>query len=131
MTTEPISRTADRMWHDVFLPDDVLPIRAMAREAVATHLAPVAREIAQREESVDSFPWSAFKGLAGAGCFAVPFERPYGAGLAHPILQRASSPRRSRTRAPVWPGYTTGNASSMPELCRSRNLTFESKCYRA
>ncbi|MEZ0052616.1 alkylation response protein AidB-like acyl-CoA dehydrogenase [Mycobacterium sp. MAA66] len=86
MDTEPVSRTADRMWHDVFLPDDVQHIRAMAREAVANHLAPVAREIAQREESVESFPWSAFKGLAAAGCFAVPFERPFGAGLAHPML---------------------------------------------
>ncbi|RUP31431.1 MAG: acyl-CoA dehydrogenase [Mycolicibacterium sp.] len=86
MDTEPITRTADRMWHDVFLPDDVQHVRAMARDAVATHLAPVAREIAQREESVDSFPWSAFKGLAGAGCFAVPFEQPFGAGLQHPML---------------------------------------------
>lgn len=86
MDTESITRTADRMWHDVFLPDDVQHVRAMARDAVATHLAPVAREIAQREESVDSFPWSAFKGLAGAGCFAVPFEQPFGAGLRHPML---------------------------------------------
>ena len=86
MDTESITRTADRMWHDVFLPDDVQHVRAMAREAVATHLAPVAREIAQREESVDSFPWSAFTGLAGAGCFAVPFEQPFGAGLRHPML---------------------------------------------
>jgi len=86
MDTESITRTADRMWHDVFLPDDVRHVRAMARDAVATHLAPVAREIAQREESVDSFPWSAFKGLAGAGCFAVPFEQPFGAGLQHPML---------------------------------------------
>ncbi|BBX85313.1 acyl-CoA dehydrogenase family protein [Mycolicibacterium aubagnense] len=86
MATESITRTADRMWHDVFLPDDVQHVRAMARDAVATHLAPVAREIAQREESVDSFPWSAFKGLAGAGCFAVPFEQPFGAGLQHPML---------------------------------------------
>ena len=86
MDTESITRTADRMWHDVFLPDDVQHVRALARDAVATHLAPVAREIAQREESVDSFPWSAFKGLAGAGCFAVPFEQPFGAGLQHPML---------------------------------------------
>ncbi len=86
MDTDPITRTADRMWHDVFLPTDVQHVRAMARDAVATHLAPVAREIAQREESIDSFPWSAFKGLAGAGCFAVPFEQPFGAGLQHPML---------------------------------------------
>jgi alkylation response protein AidB-like acyl-CoA dehydrogenase len=74
------------MWHDVFLPDDVEHVRGMARDAVATHLAPVAREIAQREESVDAFPWTAFKGLAEAGLFAVPFEKPHGAGLAHPML---------------------------------------------
>jgi alkylation response protein AidB-like acyl-CoA dehydrogenase len=84
--TVSLARTADRMWHDVLLPDDVRHVRSMAREAVATHLAPVAREIAQREESIEAFPWTAFKGLAGAGCFAVPFEKPHGAGLAHPML---------------------------------------------
>ncbi|MFE6926038.1 acyl-CoA dehydrogenase family protein [Nocardia sp. NPDC057663] len=86
MTSEPVARTADRMWHDVFLPDDVAHVRSMARAAVATHLAPVAREIAQREESVEAFPWAAFTGLASAGCFAVPFEKPFGAGLSHAML---------------------------------------------
>lgn len=85
MNSSP-TRTADRMWHDVFLPDDVAHVREMARAAVATHVAPVARDIAQREESVDSFPWAAFKGLASAGCFAVPFDKPHGAGLSHPML---------------------------------------------
>ncbi|QIS08774.1 acyl-CoA dehydrogenase family protein [Nocardia arthritidis] len=86
MTTDPLPRIADRIWHDVFLPEDVAHVREMARAAVAAHLAPVAREIAQREESVEAFPWSAFKGLAGAGCFAVPFEAPFGAGLTHLML---------------------------------------------
>jgi alkylation response protein AidB-like acyl-CoA dehydrogenase len=80
------ARTSDGMWHDVFLPDDVQHVRNLAREAVATHLAPVAREIAQREESVEAFPWTAFKGLAAEGCFAVPFEKPHGAGLTHRML---------------------------------------------
>ncbi|MET8430712.1 acyl-CoA dehydrogenase family protein [Nocardia sp. NPDC004860] len=84
--TESVARTSDRIWHDIFLPEDVSHVREMARDAVATHLAPVAREIAQREESVEAFPWGAFKGLASAGCFAVPFEKPFGAGLAHPML---------------------------------------------
>ncbi|MFJ4654311.1 acyl-CoA dehydrogenase family protein [Nocardia sp. NPDC088792] len=84
--TDPLARTGDRIWHDVFLPEDVAHVRAMARTAVATHLAPVAREIAQREESVEAFPWSAFKGLAGAGLYAVPFEKPFGAGLEHRML---------------------------------------------
>jgi alkylation response protein AidB-like acyl-CoA dehydrogenase len=46
----------------------------------------VARQIAQREESRDSFPWGAFRGLASDGCFAVPFPAPHGAGLEHRIL---------------------------------------------
>lgn len=79
-------RTQDRLWHDEFLPEDVQHVRAMARDAVATHLAPVAREIAQTEESRDSFPFGAFRGLAAEGCFAVPFPAPHGAGLEHPIL---------------------------------------------
>lgn len=85
-TNQTPDRTGDRMWHDIFLPDDVAHVRKMARDAVAEHLAPVARSIAQREESADSFPWDAFRGLASAGCFAVPFDRPHGAGLAHPML---------------------------------------------
>jgi alkylation response protein AidB-like acyl-CoA dehydrogenase len=80
------ARTQDRIWHDVFLPADVEHIRAMARESVAKHLAPVARELAQREESRDSFPWDAFRGLAGDGLFAVPFAAPHGAGLEHRML---------------------------------------------
>jgi alkylation response protein AidB-like acyl-CoA dehydrogenase len=92
MTTVPVTpasgpaRTDARTWHDVFLPDDVAHVRELARTSVATHLAPVAREIAQREETRDSFPWGAFRGLAGDGLFAVPFPEPHGAGLAHPIL---------------------------------------------
>jgi alkylation response protein AidB-like acyl-CoA dehydrogenase len=81
-----LARTQERTWHDVLLPADVAGVRAMARAAVARHLAPVAREIAQREESRDAFPREAFRGLASAGCFAVPFPEPHGAGLEHPIL---------------------------------------------
>lgn len=79
-------RTQDRTWHDLFLPADVEHVRSMARDAVARHLAPAAREIAQTEETRDSFPWEAFRGLASEGCFAVPFPEPHGAGLEHPML---------------------------------------------
>ena len=86
MTRPAPARTQDRIWRDVFLPADVEHVRPMARAAVARHLAPVARDIAQAEESRDSFPWGAFRGLAGEGCFAVPFPEPHGAGLKHAIL---------------------------------------------
>lgn len=85
-TIERTPRTQDRTWHDVFLPDDVAHVRAMARDAVDRHLRPVAREIGRMEESRDAFPWEAFRGLASEGCFAVPFPEPHGAGLLHPML---------------------------------------------
>jgi alkylation response protein AidB-like acyl-CoA dehydrogenase len=86
VASPPPARTQDRMWHDLFLPADVEHVRALARGAVAKHLAPVARDIGQREETRDSFPWGAFRGLASEGCFAVPFPAPHGAGLEHPML---------------------------------------------
>ncbi|BBY64858.1 acyl-CoA dehydrogenase family protein [Mycolicibacterium helvum] len=79
-------RTQDHMSHDVFLPNETVEVRARARESVARHLAPVAREIGSQQESVDSFPWQAFRGLASDGLFAVPFGPQHGAGLEYPML---------------------------------------------
>lgn len=81
-----VPRTQDRMWHDVFLPDETVAVRERARASVEKHLAPVARDIGTREESPDSFPWGAFRGLASDGLFAVPFSSDFGVGLTHPML---------------------------------------------
>lgn len=81
-----IPRTQERTAHDVWLPDETIEVRQRARRAVAEHLAPHARDIGQRTESPDSFPWDAFRGLAAAGLFAVPFGEDFGAGLASPVL---------------------------------------------
>jgi alkylation response protein AidB-like acyl-CoA dehydrogenase len=86
MTTSDVPRTQDRMSHDVWLPEETVELRGRARAAVEKHLAPVAREIGSREESRDSFPWEAFRGLAAEGLFAVPFAEPFGPGLEHPML---------------------------------------------
>lgn len=74
------------MWRDTFLPPGLSDVRTTARSAVATHLAPHARTIAQAEETAESFPWEAFRGLGSAGLFGVPFEKPYGPGFEHPLL---------------------------------------------
>ncbi|WP_235675890.1 acyl-CoA dehydrogenase family protein [Mycolicibacter arupensis] len=79
-------RTQDRMAHDVWLPEEIIALRADAREAVRRRVQPYAREIGQREESFESFPWHAFRGLADEGMFAVPFGPEFGRGLAHPML---------------------------------------------
>ncbi|MBJ8346754.1 acyl-CoA/acyl-ACP dehydrogenase [Antrihabitans sp. YC2-6] len=74
------------MSHDVWLPAETVALRAEARQAVREKLAPYARVIGQREESVDSFPWEAFRGLAQAGMFTVPFDAEFGRGLEYPML---------------------------------------------
>lgn len=79
-------RTQDRMTHDVWLPDEIVTLRAEARAAVEKVVVPHAREIGQRRESADSFPWPAFRGLADEGLFAVPFGADHGRGLQHPML---------------------------------------------
>lgn len=81
-----VPRTQERMTHDVWLPEEIVELRAQARAAVESRLVPHAREIGQREESVDSFPWEAFRGLADEGLFAVPFGAEFGRGLEHPML---------------------------------------------
>ncbi|MEH3139379.1 MAG: acyl-CoA dehydrogenase family protein [Mycobacterium kyogaense] len=74
------------MTHDVWLPEEIVGLRAEARDAVRRRVAPHARDIGAREESRESFPWAAFRGLAEEGMFAVPFGSDYGRGLDHPML---------------------------------------------
>lgn len=85
-TSRSVERTQDRVAHDVWLPAEVVELRARAREAVAQRLAPHARDIGVREESADSFPWKAFRGLADEGLFAVPFGSDFGLGLENRML---------------------------------------------
>lgn len=86
MSTDLPARTQDHMWHDVWLPAETISLRAEARTAVERHVTPVAREIGERAESADSFPWEPFRGLAADGMFGVPFEKELGRGLEFPML---------------------------------------------
>nr|WP_234809269.1 acyl-CoA dehydrogenase family protein [Mycobacteroides saopaulense] len=81
-----VARTQDVMSCDIWLPDEVVELRHRARSAIERTLAPVARRIGAQEETRDSFPWDAFRGLADAGLFAVPFAHPFGLGLSYPAL---------------------------------------------
>lgn len=82
----PIPRLQDRISTEVWLPAEIIDLRTRARQAVVDTVAPLAREIGQREESVDSFPWQSFTGLAREGMFAVPFAKPHGSGFTHRML---------------------------------------------
>jgi alkylation response protein AidB-like acyl-CoA dehydrogenase len=119
-------RTQDRMAHDVWLPAEIVALRAEARTAVEKRLAPFAREIGQREESVDSFPWEAFRGLADEGLFTVPFGADYGRGLEHPMLGTCTVTEEIAYHSSSMAGVYDGQCILVPQT-----LTFASDEVRA
>jgi alkylation response protein AidB-like acyl-CoA dehydrogenase len=125
MATAP-PRTQDRMAHDVWLPAEIVALRAEARTAVEKRLAPFAREIGQREESVDSFPWEAFRGLADEGLFTVPFGADYGRGLDHPMLGTCTVTEEIAYHSSSMAGVYDGQCILVPQT-----LTFASDEVRA
>ncbi|MCU1649572.1 MAG: putative Acyl-CoA dehydrogenase [Pseudonocardia sp.] len=119
-------RTQDRMTHDVWLPPEIVALRAEARTAVEKRLAPFAREIGQREESADSFPWEAFRGLADEGLFTVPFGADYGRGLEHPMLGTCTVTEEIAYHSSSMAGVYDGQCILVPQT-----LTFASDEVRA
>ncbi|KRA37720.1 MULTISPECIES: acyl-CoA dehydrogenase family protein [unclassified Nocardioides] len=110
-----VARTQDRMSHDVWLPEETRQVRAQVRDAVAKHLAPVAREIGEREESRDSFAWPAFRGLASEGVFALPFAKPYGAGLEFPMLATCTAAEEIAYESSSIAGVYDGQCILVPQ----------------
>jgi alkylation response protein AidB-like acyl-CoA dehydrogenase len=99
----------------VWLPSETAELRARARTAVEKHLAPVAREIGSREESRDSFPWDAFRGLASEGLFAVPFAEPFGPGLEYPMLGTCTVTEEIAYHSSSMAGVYDGQAILVPQ----------------
>ncbi|MCU1449846.1 MAG: putative acyl-CoA dehydrogenase [Acidimicrobiales bacterium] len=125
-TVAPTGRTQDRIWHDIGLPPGVAHVRAMVREAVATHLAPAAREMGQREEARDAFAWKPFRGLADAGVFALPFAEPFGPGLSHPLLATCIAAEEIAYESSSMAGVFDGQCLLVPQA-----LSFASDELRA
>lgn len=125
-----VPRTQDRMTHDVWLPPEIVELRTRARAAVEKRLAPFAREIGSREESRDSFPWEAFRGLADEGLFAVPFGAESGvdcgAGLAHPMLGTCTVTEEIAYHSSSMAGVYDGQCILVPQT-----LTYASEELRA
>jgi alkylation response protein AidB-like acyl-CoA dehydrogenase len=113
-----VERTQDRMTHDVWLPAEIVELRTRARAAVEKRLVPHAREIGAREESRDSFPWTAFRGLAQEGLFAVPFDADYGAGLDHPMLGTCTVTEEIAYHSSSMAGVYDGQCILVPQTLR-------------
>ena len=121
-----VPRTQDRMTHDVWLPDEIVELRAEARAAIQKRLVPYARDIGQREESANSFPWAAFRGLADEGLFAVPFGADYGRGLRHPMLGTCTVTEEIAYHSSSMAGVYDGQCILVPQT-----LTFATEIGRA
>jgi alkylation response protein AidB-like acyl-CoA dehydrogenase len=86
MTFE-IKRQADRLYDDIWLPEETLKVRAQVRDFVETHLRPMAHELNTTPEDVSKFPWDLVVKMGDAGLFAIPFSHDFGgAGLEYPTL---------------------------------------------
>lgn len=114
------------MTHDLWLPEEIIALRAEAREAVRRSVVPHARDIGQREESANSFPWAAFRGLADEGMFAVPFGPDFGRGLSHPMLGTCTVAEEIAYHSSSMAGVFDGQCILVPQT-----LTFATDEMRA
>jgi alkylation response protein AidB-like acyl-CoA dehydrogenase len=121
-----VPRTQDHMAHDVWLPAEIQQLRADARAAVEKWVVPHAHDIGSREESADSFPWTAFRGLAHEGMFGVPFGADHGRGLDHPMLGTCTVTEEIAYHSSSLAGVYDGQCILVPQT-----LTFATATMRA
>jgi butyryl-CoA dehydrogenase len=82
-----VPRIMDRLYHEVFLPEEVKGIRAEIRALAEKEIEPVAYQIGQQEEKKENFPREIFQKLAKAGMYQIPFPKEVGGrGLNYPSL---------------------------------------------
>jgi alkylation response protein AidB-like acyl-CoA dehydrogenase len=83
-------RLQDSLSHDIILPDEVEDTREEVRSFARNEVEPIAWELDQAEESVDSFPHELFSKMGEEGLFQIPFSEKYGGqGLEYPVCNTA------------------------------------------
>jgi len=93
VTTEVLPpRMADRLYHDLLLPEETRDVRAEVRTFAEREVLPRARDIGQREESKDAFARDVFEAIGRKGLFKIPFGQESGGwGLRYPVLATATA----------------------------------------
>lgn len=83
----PVSRTADHIFSDIWLPEETRAIRDEVRAFADRVIRPIAHDLNTRPESRESFPRAAFTAMAEAGLYEIPFDASVGGrGLQYPTL---------------------------------------------
>ena len=84
------TRQADRLYHDMLAPPEIVDVRVQVRHAASRVVAPLAGRIGRQDERTDGFPHDVFAGLADEGLFWIPFGTDVGGdGLVHPATATA------------------------------------------
>lgn len=82
-----IPHLSDRLYDDLWLPDETIRIREKVRHFAMEELSPIAHELNNTPEHVDAFPWPLVKKMGEAGLFKIPFSKENGGeGLEYPTL---------------------------------------------
>lgn len=81
----------EKLYNDKLIPEESRRVREEVRSFAERVIAPRAREIANAEESRESFAWDVFNAMGEAGLFKIPFSRDSGGrGLDYPVLATAT-----------------------------------------
>lgn len=80
-------RLADKLYDDMWLPEETLAVRAQVRDFADSVLRPMAHKLNNTPESVEAFPGELLKQMGDAGLFRIPYAKEYGGdGLQYPTL---------------------------------------------
>lgn len=86
MTDTPF-RYANKLYDDLWLPEETLMVRQQVRDFAEKEISPVAHSLNNTPESLNAVPRELIKKMADAGLFRIPFAKEYGgAGLEFPTL---------------------------------------------
>ena len=81
------SRYSDRLYDDLWLPDETLAIRAKVRAFAEEHIRPIAHKLNNTPECLDAIPPSLIKKMGDADLLRIPFAKEYGGlGLEYPTV---------------------------------------------
>ena len=82
-----IPRYADKLFSDIFLPDECKLVRDEAREFSERVLKPLSHELNTTTERRDGFRHDVVRAIADAGLYEIPFAKDVGGrGLKYPTL---------------------------------------------
>jgi len=80
-------RYADRLYDDIWLPEETRQVRQQVRRFAESQVRPVAHALNNTPESLDAFPRELVAAMAEEGLFQIPFSDEFGgAGLRYPTL---------------------------------------------